>query len=201
MDVHFDGIVFRGQTEGVEPDGEQNVIPLHPLFAADDVHGGIGPGMANVQSLPRGVGKLDQAVELRPGHVAVDSGEGLFLQPLCLPFLFDAGKIIFHFTRPFLSGFCPGRANAKNAPLTAAVRGVVTRYHPDSAAGRPDGPLGSRKSAGLGHRRLPRTSTRPLGPSACNGAVRPALLRFRRKTPGAVIHEHVSTGSHQPPAL
>ena len=64
VDVVLDGVVLGGQAEGVEPDGEQDVVALHALFAGDDVHGGEGPGMAHVQALTGGIGELDQPVEL-----------------------------------------------------------------------------------------------------------------------------------------
>ena len=96
MDVVLDGVVLRGQAEGVKADGEQHVVALHPLLAADDVHGGEGTGVAHVEALTGGIGELDEAVELLPGLVPGDSGEGLFLQPLLLPFLFNGCKIVLH---------------------------------------------------------------------------------------------------------
>ena len=96
MDVVLDGVVLRGQAEGIEADGEQHVVTLHPLLAADDVHGGEGTGVAHMEALTGGIGELDEAVELLPGLVPGDSGEGLFLQPLLLPFLFNGCKIVLH---------------------------------------------------------------------------------------------------------
>ena len=49
-----------------------------------------------VEALTGGIGELDEAVELLPGLVPGDSGEGLFLQPLLLPFLFNGCKIVLH---------------------------------------------------------------------------------------------------------
>ena len=96
MDMVLDGIVFRGKTEGVEADGKQHVIVLHPALAGYDVDGGEGARMAHVQALAGGIGELDQTVELFPGLIAVDGGEGLGLLPVFLPFLFDCGKVVFH---------------------------------------------------------------------------------------------------------
>ena len=96
MDVVLDGVVLRGQAKGIKADGEQHVVTLHPLLAADDVHGGEGTGVAHVEALTGGIGELDEAVELLPGLVPGDSGEGLFLQPLLLPFLFNGCKIVLH---------------------------------------------------------------------------------------------------------
>ena len=49
-----------------------------------------------VEALTGGIGELDEAVELLPGLVPGDGGEGLFLQPLLLPFLFNGCKIVLH---------------------------------------------------------------------------------------------------------
>ena len=92
----LNGVVLCGQAEGVIADGEQDVVALHPLLPADDVHGGEGPGVAHVEPLAGGIGKLDQAEELLPSLVPRDGGEGLLLQPLLLPLFLNAGKIVFH---------------------------------------------------------------------------------------------------------
>src|SRR5699024_3686134 len=63
VNVIFDGVVLGGQTEGVKAHGEQDIVAVHALFTADDVHGGIGPRMAHVQALAGGVGELHQAVK------------------------------------------------------------------------------------------------------------------------------------------
>ena len=96
VDVVFHGVVFRGQAEGVVADGEEDVIALHPLLPADDVHGGEGPGVAHMEALAGGVGELDEAEEFFLTSVAVDGGEGFFFQPFGLPFLFYGGEIVFH---------------------------------------------------------------------------------------------------------
>ena len=96
MDVILDGVVLRGQAEGVVADGEEDVIALHPLFPADDVHGGEGPGVAHMEALAGGVGELDEAEEFFLTSVAVDGGEGFFFQPFGLPLLFYGGKIVLH---------------------------------------------------------------------------------------------------------
>ncbi len=38
MDVVLDGVVLRRQAKGIKADGDQHVVTLHPLLAADDVH-------------------------------------------------------------------------------------------------------------------------------------------------------------------
>ena len=100
MDMVLDGVVLRGQAEGIIADGEEHIVTLHPLFAADDVHGGEGPGMAHVEALSGGIGELDEAVELLPGLITGDGSKGLLLQPLLLPFLLDAAEIVLHGVSP-----------------------------------------------------------------------------------------------------
>ena len=96
MDVVLDGEVLGGQAEGVVADGEQDVIALHALFTGHDVDGRKGTGMAHMQALCGGIGKLDQAVKLLPGLVAGDGAVGLGLFPVFLPFLFNGRKIVIH---------------------------------------------------------------------------------------------------------
>ena len=96
VDVVFHGVVFRGQAKGVVADGEEDVVALHPLFPADDVHGGEGPGVAHVEPLGGGVGELDEAEEFFAARVAVDGGEGFFFQPFGLPFFLNGGEIVLH---------------------------------------------------------------------------------------------------------
>ena len=94
VNVVLDGEVLSGQAEGVIADGEQHVVAVHPLFPGDHIHGSVGPGMAHVQAGSGGVGEFHQAVELGLGGVAVLTGEGLFLRPAGLPFLFNGGEIV-----------------------------------------------------------------------------------------------------------
>ena len=64
MDAGFDGIVLRRQTKGVIADRKQNIIALHAALSRDHVHGGKGPRVADVQTLARRIGKLNQAEKL-----------------------------------------------------------------------------------------------------------------------------------------
>ena len=100
MDVVLDRVVLRRQTEGVEPDREQDVVALHAALAADDVDRRERARMTDVQTLPGRIRELDQTEELR-ARIAVDGGVGLGLLPLRLPFLFNCGKIIFHWIHTF----------------------------------------------------------------------------------------------------
>ena len=59
VDVVLDGVVLGGQAEGVPANGVQHIVALHPALSSHHVQGGVGPGMAHVQPLPRGVGELD----------------------------------------------------------------------------------------------------------------------------------------------
>ncbi len=76
-------------------DGVQDVVALHPLFAADDIHRRERARMADVQTRGRGIRELDEAVELRL-VAAGNGGIGLGLLPFFLPFLLDGCKIVFH---------------------------------------------------------------------------------------------------------
>ena len=93
VDVVLDGVVLRRQAEGVPPDGEEHVVALQALLAADDVHGRVGARVADVQARARGIRELDQRVVLGLGEV-VAGGEGLLLLPDLLPLLLDGGKVI-----------------------------------------------------------------------------------------------------------
>ena len=54
VDVVLDGVVLRGAGRRRLADGEQDVVALHPLLPADDVHGGERPGVAHVEPLAEG---------------------------------------------------------------------------------------------------------------------------------------------------
>ena len=95
MDVVLDGKVFRRQAKGVKADGVQDVIALHALFAADDIHGCKRTRMADMKTGSGGVWELDQAVKLWL-FVPSDGGIGLLLLPFFLPFLLNGCKIVFH---------------------------------------------------------------------------------------------------------
>ena len=55
-----------------------------------------------MQTLSRGIGELDQAVELGPG-IAGDGAVGLGFFPIVLPFLFNGRKIVIHDCFSFVS--------------------------------------------------------------------------------------------------
>ena len=149
VDVVLNGVVLCGQAEGVIADGEQDVVALHPLLPADDVHGGEGPCVAHVEPLAGGIGELDQAEELLPSLVPRDGGEGLLLQPLFLPLLFDTCKIVLHAVSPSsvfglvlsLVRARPVRAKRvkKRAPDRLA-RGVINAVPPCFSRRSPDRP-------------------------------------------------------------
>ena len=145
----LDGVVLRGQAEGVVPDGEQHVVSFHPPLAGDDIHGRVATGMPHVQPHARRIGELDQRIKL--GLVVAGLGvEGAFLLPIGLPFLFDGFRIVdgylFHAHYPLIqkSAFRPRRDG----------RRCLSRYHsrwprrgpllPDNGGGRPCGALRGR---------------------------------------------------------
>ena len=95
MHMVLDGIVLRRQAEGVIADGEKNVVALHPLAAADDIHRRERTRMADMQSLSGRIRELDQAVKLRLVR-AGDGAAALMLDPVFLPFLFNFCVIVLH---------------------------------------------------------------------------------------------------------
>ena len=95
MHMVLDGIVLRRQAEGVITDGEKNVVALHPLAAADDIHRRERTRMADMQSLSGRIRELDQAVKLRLVR-AGDGAAALMLDPVFLPFLFNFCVIVLH---------------------------------------------------------------------------------------------------------
>ena len=95
MDVVLDGKVFRRQAKCIEADGVQDVVALHTLFTADNIHGRKRARMADMKAGGGGVRKFDQAVKLWL-FVPSDGGIGLLLLPFFLPFLLNSCKIVFH---------------------------------------------------------------------------------------------------------
>ena len=95
MDMVLDGEVLGRQTERVKADRVQDVVALHALFAADDVHRRKGARVADMKAGGRRIRELDEAVELR-SRIAGHGGIGLRFFPLFLPFGFNRCKIVFH---------------------------------------------------------------------------------------------------------
>ena len=96
--VHMvlDGKVLSGQAKGIIPDGEKDIVAVHPLLSGDDVHCGVGTGVTDVETCTGGIGELHQAVELGLALDEVLGLIGLFFLPLLLPFLLNGTKIILH---------------------------------------------------------------------------------------------------------
>ncbi len=93
MDVVGDGVIFRGQAEGVPADGVKDVVALHPALPGDDVKGRVAARVPHVQPRARGVGELNQAVIL--GLAGVQNGlESLLLFPDGLPLGLDSFGIV-----------------------------------------------------------------------------------------------------------
>ena len=93
VDVVVDGVVLRGQAEGVPADGEEHVVALHAALAGDDVHRGVAARMADVQPCAGGIGELDQAVKL--GLVGrIGRLKRALLLPDFLPFRLDGRRIV-----------------------------------------------------------------------------------------------------------
>ena len=104
MDVVLDGKVLRRQAEGVKADGVQDIVALHALFAADDVHRRERARVADVEASGGGIRELNEAVELG-ALVACYGSIGLFLLPLFLPFFLNGCKIVLHGSSPLCELF------------------------------------------------------------------------------------------------
>ena len=102
VDLVLDGVVLRRQAKGVVADGEEHVVALHAALAGDDVHGRVGARMAHVQARARGVGELDQGIELGL-FMRFFRGEGVGVLPVLLPLLFHGvrgiGGYVLHLRR------------------------------------------------------------------------------------------------------
>ena len=124
MDVVLDGEVLRRQAESVEADRVQDIIALHPLFAADDVHRGERARMADVQARGGRVRELDQRVEFRLGMVDLGM-EGILVLPDLLPFGLNCFKVVFHKFLP-TDKFLMGRNLLKAFPPRGCARRRVS---------------------------------------------------------------------------
>ena len=97
----LDGIVLRGQAEGVIAHGEEHIVAVHPPLPGHHVHGGIGPGVAHMESLAGGIGELHQGVKFG----LVPAGLGMvtvLLGPAVLPFALNAVKLVLQSDHTFL---------------------------------------------------------------------------------------------------
>ena len=95
MDMVLNGIVLRGQAEGVPPHWIEHVIALKPLFTRHNIQRRIGTRVADVQPLPRRIREFYQAVEFRAVIFVFGMENARFLPPI-LPFLFHLFKIVVH---------------------------------------------------------------------------------------------------------
>ena len=133
MYLVLDGIVLRGQAKGVPADGEQHIIALHAALAADDVHGGVGPGMAHMQPRSGGIRELNQSVKLRLGKIILRL-KGMGLRPDFLPLLLNGcGVVILLVHGRFLL------LDPKKRFAFVQRRNAVSRYH-FACPGRPEPP-------------------------------------------------------------
>ena len=101
VNVVLDGIVLRGQAEGVIAHGEEHIVAVHPPLPGHHVHGGIGPGVAHMESLAGGIGELHQGVKFG----LVPAGLGMvtvLLGPAVLPFALNAVKLVLQSDHTFL---------------------------------------------------------------------------------------------------
>ena len=90
-----DGVLLCGQAEGIPAHRVQHVEAAHALVAGHDVGGGVALGMADVQSVTRGIGEHVEHVVFGLGGVDLGT-EGLVLAPVGLPARFDRTRVVGH---------------------------------------------------------------------------------------------------------
>ena len=92
VDVLPDGGVFGGEAEGVEADGEEDVLAAHAVIAGGDIRGGEGVPVDDVE-VAAGVGEHGEGVPARAGVVVGGAVEAVGL-PAGLPFGLDALGVV-----------------------------------------------------------------------------------------------------------
>ena len=93
MHIILDGEIFGGQAEGIPADGEEHIIALHAPLTGNDIHGGVGAGMAHVQAGAGRIGEFDQTEKFGLG-IIIGRGEGVFFFPDLLPLGLDLCRVI-----------------------------------------------------------------------------------------------------------
>ena len=97
MRSRLHGVLLGRQSKGVPPHRMKNIKPFHPLVAAEDIGRGVALRMTDVKPHPGRIRKHVKAIELLLLVVARVALECLVLEPVCLPFLLDGGKVVVHF--------------------------------------------------------------------------------------------------------
>ena len=95
MNVVFNSVIFRGESERVPSHGIKDVITLHSSFSRHNIKRRIGPWMAYMQSLSRRIGKFNQCVIFWFG-VVFRGLKRLFIVPDFLPFCLHFSVIIWY---------------------------------------------------------------------------------------------------------
>ena len=94
MDTVFDGILFCGQSEGVEAHGVEDVEALESFEPRDDVGGDIAKGVPDVQASAGGIWEHVQGVVFWFGRF-IGNLVNLSFFPFLAPFIFDASDFLF----------------------------------------------------------------------------------------------------------
>ena len=92
----LDGVVLGGKTEGIKAHREKYVVALHTSLARDDLKAGIRLDVSDVHSRARGIGELDESIELLLVAVVL-CVERTFTFPAILPFLLKLLKFVSHY--------------------------------------------------------------------------------------------------------
>src|SRR5688572_9086420 len=118
MNPMVDRSLFGGKAEGIEPDGEEYVVPTHPHIARVGIRGGEVIPVTDVQ-VAGGIGEHDQGVVLRAA-VARRRGIQAGALPLRLPVAFDLLRLI-----PVCHPLCPPSSSATRGLRWCAREGPV----------------------------------------------------------------------------
>ena len=79
--------------EGIESDGLEDLVALHPLEAAEDIRAGEGEEIADVQPLGGGVGEHHQVVERPLGTIEIGFVSAVSA-PTAAPLGFDVAGLV-----------------------------------------------------------------------------------------------------------
>ena len=93
--IEFDCGVFRGKTESVKADREQNVIALHSLLSGNYFKAGIRLDVTNVHTCTAGIREFNQRVKFGK-RIIVFRFKRMVVFPRLLPFFFNGFKIVGH---------------------------------------------------------------------------------------------------------
>ena len=131
MLADLEGKILGVDAEGIEADRLEDLVPLHPLEATEDIGAGEGEEIADVQPLGGGVGEHHQVVERPLGPVEVGL-VGAALPPAVAPLALDVAREV-----ALGVGGVVGHGPKVSGRRGAALAGVRMRRRADSGGSLP----------------------------------------------------------------